>query len=132
MSEKSKALLAGTAVGRRLIALLTIWNGGTPERLSTYIADNYTAEALAKYSVDQRLDWHLALREETGRVRVEQIMASEDHAVILVLQAEQGGVFYYCDMRVTDEYPHKIRVFNLRQLHGTDIDVKPFEEELNG
>lgn len=130
MSEKSKALLAGTAVGRRLIALLTIWNSGAADRLSTYIAENYTTEALAKYPLAQRLEWHLALREQTGRVRVEQIMASEDHAVILVLKAEQGGVFYYCDMRVTDEYPHKIRVFNLRQLHGTDIDVKPFAEEL--
>lgn len=130
MSEKTKSLLASTAVGRRLIALLTIWNSGDLDRLKVYIADNYTPDALAKYDLETRLEWHIALREQIGRLRMEQIMASEDHAVILVLKAEQGGVFYYCDMRVTDDYPHKIQVFNLRQLHGTHIDVQPFQEEL--
>ncbi len=125
---KAKHLLGATAAGRRYIAYLTILNSGSGERLRQFIAESFTEAALARHDSAERLDWHAAQAEETGRLRVEQVLASEEYALIVMLQAEQGGVFYYSDLRVEDDYPHRIRVFNLFPVFGTDINVQPFQE----
>lgn len=114
MSDKSA--LVRTAVGRRLIAFYTLFNSGKFERLREFLAENLTAEALAEIPVEERLNQIQADYSQSGRLRVRQVMATDDHHVVLLVQAERDDFIYYDEMRVTEDYPHKVMTYIHRPM----------------
>ena len=116
-----KAALVGTAVGRRWIAYTTIANSGDFKRLRQFIADNFAPVALGEMSVGERIKWHKELYEQAGKLRVYQVLASEDYQMVLIVQGQKGGLFI-TDMRVLADHPHKL----------IDYDLHPFEIEQEG
>lgn len=108
----NRAALGRTPVGRRLIALLTIFNNRDLERLRQYTVESFKAsphEQLAAF--DQ-------LFAQTGKLRVHQIVVSDEHRVALLTQAQTDDAFYVCEMAVESDYPHKITEFSHRLVNS--------------
>lgn len=106
-----KTTLVRTAVGRRLIAFYTLLNASNFDRLQEFIAENFTAEALAESSAGQRLSKLQEAASQCGRLRVRQVLAIDDHHVVLLVEAERDEFIYYNEMRVTEDYPHKVMTY---------------------
>lgn len=104
----NRLLLGRTPVGRRLIALITLFNNQDEERLRQFVAEGYSAALLDESPVNTRLNQLADLFAEAGKLRVQQVLASDEHRVIVLAQAQTTGDFYTCEMAVESDYPHKI------------------------
>ena len=109
--EQDKFALRASQAGMRFIAQMHIYNGGDEMRLTQFIADSYHADQLAALPVAARLADLQQMRSEAGRVKVKQVMATNEHHVIVIVAAEQDDRLYYMEMRVEEEYPHRITQF---------------------
>ena len=107
MSQHKQTLMQ-TAAGRRFIAFLTIFNSGNADRLRTYIAENTTEKALESQSVDDRWQQLIDTMNEVGKLRVHQVVAADDHYIVVLVQAKNTGDFYINEYKVDEEYPHKV------------------------
>jgi hypothetical protein len=104
----TKVALMQTPVGRRMIAFLTLMNADDPERLRQYIAENYTDEALAQESAEPRLEGHQEVIRHTGKLRVHQVVATGEYQVFIIVQGQADKGYYLSQMRIEEDYPHKI------------------------
>ncbi|MCU0515152.1 MAG: hypothetical protein MUE40_21570 [Anaerolineae bacterium] len=106
--ENDKLALRASSAGIRFIAQMTIYNSGSVERLRQYIADSYHERLLAAESVGQRLEDFQALFSRLGRMKVKQVLAAnKEHAIVIVTAENNDGIFY-TELKVEDDYPHKI------------------------
>lgn len=112
VSDK-RALVASQA-GMRLIAQQTLLNAGDGERVRTFIADHYAAPALEAQDTEARLADLLAL----GRLRVHQVLATDKHRVVVLMQAQRDEALYLVELAVEEDYPHKITEYSHRSLES--------------
>lgn len=97
--------------GMRLIAQQTLLNRGDPDRLRTFIGESYTAAALEHESVEDRLQSLQAAQAQTGRLKVMQVLATDKHHVVVLMQAQSDGSMVLNEMKVEEDYPHRIIEF---------------------
>ncbi|MBZ0287907.1 MAG: hypothetical protein K8I30_09860 [Anaerolineae bacterium] len=103
-----RAALGRTPVGRRFIALMTIFNQQQPNRLRQYIDESYSAALLEAAPTEHHLSSYGAIFQQRGKVRVEQVLASEEHRVVVLMQGQADSAYYVYEMAVESDYPHKI------------------------
>lgn len=103
--------LMKTAAGRRLIAYLTIFNKGNMDRINDYIRDNYSDQAFETRSQDEWLQWTEDIQTQVSKLRIHQVVAADDHHVVVLVQAQKDSAFYMCDYKVDDEFPHKVLTY---------------------
>lgn len=116
----AKEALVKTAVGRRFIAFLTIANSGDGERLRQYIAENFADEALASSSVEQCWQSLQTIWGMVGKMRVFQVVATDDYQVMVITQAQTDGSFHMNQMQVQEDRPHKILLYAHHMIILTD------------
>jgi hypothetical protein len=114
VDDKSALVLSNA--GMRLIALQTLLNKGDFARLETYIRDNFTAAALEAQPVEDRLAELRAAWEHTGKLRVYQVIGTDKHQVIVLLEAQQAPGFFLHELTVEEDYPHKITAYTFQTL----------------
>ena len=106
---QDKLALRKSQAGMRFIAQMTIYNSGDEERLKRFLRESYHEEALMASSPAQRLEHLRSMQAEIGRVRVKQVGAANEYHVVVILEAEKTpGTFYYLEMQVEEDYPHRI------------------------
>jgi uncharacterized protein with GYD domain len=110
-----KTALKTSSAGMRLIAQTTIFNQGDFARLRTYITDNYHDAILAEVPASTRLAEQKAIYRMAGKLRVEQVVAAGKHQVVVIMEAERSGRFLVT-MTVEEDYPHKVRDFNVQAM----------------
>lgn len=109
--------LSQSAAGMRLIAQTTLYNAGNPARLETFIASSYHPDLLAAQDVAARLAAFAAHYDALGRWKVQQTLAANKHHVIVVFATERDPeAFYYCELQVEDDYPHRIIAYRFDKL----------------
>ena len=113
---ESKAALMKTPAGRRVIALLTIMGSGDVKRLRTYIRENFTGQALAEQPLTERMRWHREMLARTGKLKVQQVVVSEEHHVVFIAQAQADEALYLAEMRIEADYPHKVIEYKQQPL----------------
>ncbi len=106
-----KTTLARSNAGMRLIAQTTFLNQKNTERLEAFIQQSYTDDALAEESAQARFAALQALAVQAGRLRLHQALALDKHRVIVVMRGEHADQFYYLEMTVEEDYPHKITAY---------------------
>ncbi len=110
-----KRALAGSAAGMRLIALLTIYNGGDAARLQQYFSESLHAELQSQSSAADRALSLLALRSMVGKLRVRQVIgAAKEHVIVML--ASEAGADVLVELRVDPDYPHPITEWGVTQL----------------
>ena len=95
----------------RLIAQMTIYNSGDFERLRTYILESYHPDALTNESVEERLAVFREQYETIGKVRIRQVIGSGKHHVIVMLETEREEGYLLNELKVAEDYPHRIALF---------------------
>lgn len=118
--ENDKLALRASSAGIRFIAQTTIYNTDNAERLRQYIADSYHETLLAEQSVEKRLEEFQALFRHIGRIKVKQVVAVNKETAIMVMESEKDEGFFFTEMRVEEEYPHKIVHYlfvKMREVH---------------
>lgn len=108
----NRVALGRTPVGRRLIALMTIFNNHDTARLRQYVLESFKAVTL-----DDQLAVFEQIFAQTGKLRVHQIVVSDEHRVVILTQSQSDDAFYVCEMAVESDYPHKITEFSHRPLN---------------
>lgn len=116
MDDKSALVLSNA--GMRLIALQTLYNRGDLDRLHTYIGDYYSDEALATQSAADRLAALQTLLAQAGKMRVYQVLATDKHRVVVLMQAQNADSLFMHELAVEDDYPHRITQFNHAPLES--------------
>ncbi len=95
----------------RFIAQMTIYNSGDFERLRQYIEESYHPDLLAQESVEDRVAIFREQAETIGKVRITQVVATGKHHVIVVMETEREEGYLVNEMKVEEDYPHRITVF---------------------
>jgi len=103
-----KIALRASQAGMRFIAQMTIYNTGNWERLQQFIADSYHAEQLEQQSVESRLQVFKTTFERVGRMKVKQVIATNEHHAIIALEVEKTPDLFYLETKVEEDYPHRI------------------------
>ncbi len=114
MDDKTALKLSNA--GMRLIAQTTILNSGDTNRLRDFIVNNYTPGALEEQAPDARVQAYQASFEQTGKLRVFQVLATDKHRVIVLMQAQADGAMYYTEIAVEEDFPHKIITYVQRAM----------------
>lgn len=117
--------LQQSQAGMRFIAQTTLYNRANFARLKQYIADSYHADQLEQQSVADRLANMQAMYDDIGRVRVKQLLAVNENHVILALSAEKTDNLFYTEVKVEDDYPHKITLYMHRTLQESSTTDEP-------
>ena len=104
----NRATLAGSQAGMRFIAQMTIYNSGDFERMRSFIVESYSPDLVEPDSVDERLEDFRAQRAAVGKLRVRQVVGTGKYHVIVLLEAEQGEDFILSELKVEEDYPHRI------------------------
>lgn len=119
-TDADKRALTTSQAGMRLIAMMKIYNDGNLPRLRAYIADNYEAATLLEIDADERTRAWGETYAALGRQKVKQVLAAGKHQVAIVLTAEHSPDYYYAEIEVGEEYPHRI----VRFLHAPMAGVE--------
>jgi hypothetical protein len=106
--EQDKIALRASNAGMRLIAQTTIYNSGDAERLTQFVTDSYHDNALEENSAAKRLEEFQTLFSQIGRMKVKQVVGTNKHHAVVILEAEKDDGFYYTEIEVEEDYPHKI------------------------
>lgn len=122
MTEVLQQHLARSHAGMRLIAQMTFYNKGDFERMGTFVAEGYTAGALEMMSAkDRLLDLKMTYRV-AGKLRVWQVMATDKHRVVVMLQGQKNNAMYLAQMMVEEEYPHQVMDYHHQLLGEMEND----------
>jgi hypothetical protein len=108
-----KATLRLSNAGMRLIAQQTLLNNGDAQRLRVFITDSYAPSVLETQPVESLLTDLQAL----GKLRVFQVLASDKHRVVVLMQAQQDEALYMVELAVEEDYPHKITAYSQKPLN---------------
>lgn len=114
-----KLALRKSQAGMRFIAQMHIYNGGDFGRLDTFLRDSYHADMLEAQNVPERIMILMAMHEKIGRLKVKQVAGTHEHQAVIIMEAEKTDKFYYVEMKVEEDYPHKITYFGLRPMQET-------------
>lgn len=96
----------------RFIAQMTIYNSGDFRRLRAFIREGYHESALEAESLAERLAVFRQMYGAVGRVRVRQLIATDKHHVVLLVEAEKTEGLFLNDLEVHPEYPHQIMAYS--------------------
>jgi hypothetical protein len=107
-----KLALRISQAGMRLIAQMTIYNGGDFERLGRYIEESYHPDVLAQESIEDRLAIFREQYDTIGKVRIKQVIGSGKHHVIVLLETELEEGYLLNELKVEEDYPHRITLFD--------------------
>ncbi|HVU10930.1 MAG TPA: hypothetical protein VHD90_06615 [Phototrophicaceae bacterium] len=105
---QDKLALRASHAGMRLIAQMTIYNSTDFDRLRVYITESYHPDLLAERSVDERLTELHDQYEWLGKVRIQQVIGTDEHRVIVLLAAEKVDGYFFNLMEVEEDYPHRV------------------------
>jgi len=114
--------LTRSHAGMRLIAQTTLYNRGDLERLRAYLADYYHPAALEVQSAKDRLLELKMTYRLAGKLRVHQIVAADEHHVVVMLRGQKNNGLYLADMAVEEAYPHQVIQYH-HQLLG---EIEPW------
>lgn len=106
-----KLALRKSQAGMRFIAQMHLYNQENPDRLRQFIEDSYNDDLLAAQDVEQRLDELLSQVGRLGKLRVKQVLAANEHHVVVIMEAQNAPGFYYSEFKVEPDYPHKITFY---------------------
>ena len=106
-----KTALKISNAGMRLIAQQMLLNRGDPDRLRTFISESYTDAALESESAEERLAALQTAHFQTGKLKVMQVLATDKHHVVVLMQAQGDGAMVLNELRVEEDYPHRIIEF---------------------
>ena len=116
MSEARRPNLAGSNAGMRLVAQCGLLKRGDGARLRDFMRSGYTEAALRDCAADERLAALQADQALHGPLKPMQVLALEKHRALLLMQAQGSGTFLLCEMRVEEDYPHRITAFSQRVM----------------
>ena len=116
MSEAVRPNLAGSNAGMRLIAQCGLLKRGDDARLREFLRTGYTEAALQCCAVDERLAALQADQARYGPLQPRQVLALEKHHALVLMQAQGNGAYLLCEMRVEEDYPHRITAFSQRVM----------------
>jgi hypothetical protein len=111
-----KLALRLSQAGMRFIAQMTIYNSGAFDRLHTFVAESYHPDLLELQTPEE---WLATLREWyqiLGRVRVRQVVGMGKHHVIVLLETQHGEGYFLSEMKVEEDYPHRITAYSTSPL----------------
>lgn len=114
MDDKTALKLSNA--GMRLIAQTTILNSGDSRRLRDFIANNYTPKALEDLAVDERVESYQTAFTQTGKLRIFQVLATDKHRVVVIMEAQADDAMYYTEIAVEEDFPHKITAYIQRPM----------------
>lgn len=117
-----KDALIQSQAGMRLIAQMTLYNTGDSERLAGFIANSYHTNALQARPTCDRLREMLAQFRQDGKGRVHQVIATDKHQVVVLLQMQHTRALYLAEMIVEKDYPHRITTYTLQPLPPATAD----------
>lgn len=122
---QDKLALRKSQSGMRFIAQMTIYNTANWERLAQFIEDSYHADVLAQQSAQSRLQVFQTTYERVGRMRVKQVIATNEHHSVIAMETERTAALFYVELRVEEDYPHQITFY----LHQPLQPVNHQEED---
>ena len=96
----------------RFIAQMTIYNSGDFRRLRTFIRESYHENALGTESLAERLAVFRQMYAALGRVRIHQLLATDPHHVVVLVETEKTDGLFMHDLAVDPEHPHKITAYS--------------------
>jgi hypothetical protein len=120
VQDLNKDALKRSAAGMRFIAQSAIYNSGDLARLRAYIAENYDALALEEQPVGVWLAMFRLWRKTIGRLRVRQVIATDKHHVVVLMEGETTDKLYLQDLQVGEDYPHRILAFAQQPLEQSE------------
>jgi hypothetical protein len=106
--HSDKLALQTSQAGMRLMAQLHFYNQHAQERLAQFIAESYHDSLIAQQDVESRLAEFNHQYETLGRLKIKQVLATSKHHVIVALAAEHEESYFYSELKVEDDYPHKV------------------------
>jgi hypothetical protein len=111
-----KTALRVSNAGMRLIAQTTIFNRQEAERLREFIEQSYSDQLLEQQPLEERLNQQIEMFIAVGKLRVFQVLATDKHRVVVLMQSQADEALYYTEMAVEEDYPHKIIEYTHRPL----------------
>jgi len=123
MSQTDKLALQKSQAGMRFIAQTSIYNQANWPRLAQFIDQSYSPDLLAEQPQPQRLADFQAWYEQMGRMRIKQVLAANEHHVIVALEVERQETLYYLELQCEDEYPHLVTRCWLAPLQPIDDEA---------
>lgn len=118
--ENDKLALQKSQAGMRFIAQTTIYNKQDLPRLRQFLDESYSEALLAEQTSEARLAAFEAWYAQEGRLRVKQVLAANEHHVIVALETEKSERLYYLELKCEDDYPHKVTQFMLAPLQAIE------------
>ncbi len=116
MSEAKRPNLAGSNAGMRLVAQCGLLKRGDEARLQDFMRSGYTEAALQESPATERLAALQADQARYGPLKPMQVLALEKHHALVLMQAGVGVAFLLCELRVEEDYPHRITAFSQRLM----------------
>ena len=116
MSGGQRPNLAGSNAGMRLIAQCGLLKRGDDARLREFMRTGYTEAALQCCAADERLAALQADQARYGPLKPRQVLALEKHHALVLMQAQVSEVFLLCELKVEEDYPHRITAFSQRVM----------------
>jgi hypothetical protein len=106
-----KLALRISQAGMRFIAQMTIYNSGDFERLRQFISESYHPDLLASMSVEERVAEFRSWYQTLGKVRVKQVIGTGKHHVIVLVETQTGDGYFLNELKVEEDYPHRVIAF---------------------
>ena len=116
MSAGGRPNLGGSNAGMRLIAQCGLLKRGDEGRLGEFLRAGYTEAALQESPATERLATLRADHDRYGPLKPRQVLALEKHHALVLMQAQHDEAYLLCEIRVEEDYPHRITAYSQRVM----------------
>lgn len=106
----AKLTLMNTKAGRRFAGFMKAYNTGDPDIIYDFVKHYTTDEALTAQPVKTWAKQLMTIHRHIGPMKVEQVVASDEYRVVVLMGAQAGGL-YTTEIAVSEDYPHKVAEF---------------------
>jgi hypothetical protein len=118
----TRATLASTKAGRRLMGFMAVVNSGDPDRIRDIVHTSISEDALNAHGPDVWTAQLQYIHAMSGGLRVMQVIASEELRVVAMMQAHKNQRLHIIDLAVEEEYPYRIARFIQRVAQPGDSE----------
>jgi D-alanyl-D-alanine carboxypeptidase len=105
-----------TPAGRRIQALLTAFEAGTPAAIESFISGNFAADALQETPAAQRAQRLGGMAQETGPLEFQSVVRRTPEEVVFRARSKKTGGSLEIGMRLEAAEPYGIRGMRFEQV----------------
>lgn len=100
--------LKSTPAAKLFLRFIAAFNTGNPDKITSFVEENYDESILAQNPVDEIVNYYLNLYQQCGGMHIHKVYLSQEHYIIVIVEQKADKLHFMDKLKITRQHPYKI------------------------